>query len=41
VPRWGGSTRVKGYLRDGRAFAVDHNLVIPALVPVEHLTSVE
>ena len=39
VPRWGGSTKVRGYLRDGRAFAVDQDLSIPALVPVERLTS--
>lgn len=41
VPRWGGSAKIKGYLRDGRAFAVDQNLSIPALVPVERLTSAE
>ena len=39
VPRWGGSAKVRGYVRDGRAFAVDHDLSIPALVPVERLTS--
>lgn len=41
VPRWGGSARVKGYLRGDRAFAVDHQLSVPALVPVERLTSME
>ncbi len=39
VPRWGGAARIKGYTRDGRAFAVDHELSVPALVPVERLTS--
>ena len=39
VPRWGGSARIKGYMRDGRAFAVDHELSVPALVPVERLTT--
>ncbi|MGI8551298.1 MAG: hypothetical protein ACR2PL_11020 [Dehalococcoidia bacterium] len=41
VPRWGGSTRTKGYLRDEHVFAVDHDLSIPALVPIERLTSIE
>jgi hypothetical protein len=41
VPRWAGSARIKGYLRDGRAFAVDHQLSVPALVPVERLTAPE
>jgi len=39
VPRWGGSARIKGYTRDGHAFAVDHELSVPALVPVDRLTS--
>jgi hypothetical protein len=39
VPRWKGSSRIKGYTREGRAFAVDHELSVPALVPVERLTS--
>jgi hypothetical protein len=39
VPRWGGSARIKGYVREGRAFAVDHELSVPALVPVERLTT--
>jgi hypothetical protein len=39
VPRWRGSARIKGYTRAGRAFAVDHELSVPALVPVERLTS--
>lgn len=39
VPRWGGSARIKGYSRDGHAFAVDHGLSVPALVPVERLTT--
>lgn len=41
APRWGGSTRVKGYVRAGRYFAVDHNLSVPALVPIERLTSMQ
>jgi hypothetical protein len=39
VLRWAGSARIKGYTRDGRSFAVDHELSVPALVPVERLTS--
>jgi uncharacterized Zn-finger protein len=41
VARWSGSARIKGYTRAGRAFAVDHELSVPALVPVERLTSIE
>ena len=41
VPRWGRSARVKGYLKGDRAFAVDHHLSVPALVPVERLTAGE
>lgn len=41
VPRWGGSARVKGYTRGDRAFAVDQQLSVPALVPVERLTAPE
>lgn len=39
VARWQGSSQVKGYLRDGQGYAVDHNLAVPALVPVERLSS--
>lgn len=39
VTRWQGSSDVKGYRRDGRGFAVDHALAVPALVPVERLSS--
>jgi hypothetical protein len=39
VTRWRGSARIKGYTREGRAFAVDHELSVPALVPVERLTT--
>jgi hypothetical protein len=39
VTRWQGSSHVKGYTRDGRAFAVDHELAVPTLVPVERLSS--
>jgi hypothetical protein len=42
VERWQGSSRVKGYVREGRpnaGYAVDHELPVPALVPVERLTS--
>lgn len=41
VPRWGGSAKVKGYTKNGYAFSVDTNLMVPALVPVERLTSRE
>lgn len=39
VPRWGGTARIKGFVRDGRVYSVDHALSVPALVPVERLTS--
>jgi hypothetical protein len=39
VVRWEGASRVKGYIRDGREFAVDQHLVVPALVPAERLSS--
>lgn len=39
VGRWQGSSEVKGYTRDGRGFAVDRALAVPALVPVERLSS--
>ncbi|MHB8576227.1 MAG: hypothetical protein ACYDCQ_12955 [Dehalococcoidia bacterium] len=38
VPRWEGSAHVKGYLRDDAGFAVDHQLAVPALVPVDRLS---
>jgi hypothetical protein len=38
VSRWQGSSQVQGYLRDGRGYAVDKNLAVPALVPVERLS---
>jgi len=41
VPRWRGSARIKGYTRAGQAFAVDHELSVPALVPVERLTTIQ
>ena len=41
VARWGRSARVKGYVREDKAFAVDHHLSVPALVPVERLTSAD
>jgi hypothetical protein len=41
VPRWGRSARVKGYVKGDRAFAVDHLLSVPALVPVERLSAAE
>jgi len=41
VPRWGRSARVKGYLKGERSFAVDHQLSVPALVPVERLTAMD
>ncbi|HEY8837033.1 MAG TPA: hypothetical protein VIO16_04995 [Dehalococcoidia bacterium] len=39
ITRWQGSSQVKGYVRDGQGFAVDHNLAVPALIPVERLSS--
>ena len=39
VARWQGTAEVKGYTRDERGFAVDHTLAVPALVPVERLSS--
>ena len=39
VARWQGTAEVKGYTRDGRGFAVDQALAVPALVPVERLSS--
>jgi hypothetical protein len=42
VTRWQGSSRVKGYVREGQAdggYAVDDELPVPALVPVERLGS--
>jgi len=39
VARWEGSSHVKGYLRDGRGYAVDHALAVPALIPVDRLSS--
>ena len=39
VTRWQGSSRVKGYTRGGLGYAVDHELAVPALVPVERLSS--
>jgi hypothetical protein len=42
VARWQGSSRVKGYLRngsDGAGFAVDHDLPVPALIAVDRLSS--
>jgi len=38
VTRWQGTAEVKGYVRDGRGFAVDHALAVPALVPIERLS---
>ena len=39
VARWQGTAEVKGYARDDRSFAVDQALAVPALVPVERLSS--
>jgi len=39
VDRWQGSSRIKGYTRDGAGYAVDHALAVPALVPVERVSS--
>jgi len=39
VERWQGSSRIKGYVRDDSGYAVDHDLAVPALVPVGRLSS--
>jgi hypothetical protein len=39
VTRWQGSSRVKGYTRSDAGYAVDHNLAVPALIPVDRLSS--
>ena len=39
VERWQGSSRVKGYVRDGQGYAVDHELAVPALLPVDRIGS--
>ncbi|HZU78069.1 MAG TPA: hypothetical protein VFA70_14980 [Dehalococcoidia bacterium] len=38
VERWQGTSRVKGYLRGGAGYAVDHDLAVPALLPVERVS---
>jgi hypothetical protein len=38
VERWQGTSRVKGYTRDGASYAVDHDLAVPALLPVERVS---
>jgi hypothetical protein len=37
VERWQGSSHVKGYVRDGAGYAVDHELAVPALLPVDRI----
>jgi hypothetical protein len=39
VARWQGSSRVHGYTRDGVSYAVDHDLAVPALMPVDRVMS--
>ena len=42
VERWQGSARIKGYVRvgrDGAGYAVDKALAVPALVPIDRVSS--